>query len=249
MKKQPGIIYIGTSNVVVPGNKSSFPVAFQSASRLHYYSHLFNSVEVNSSFYKIPMRSTYQKWADDVTDNFRFTIKLFRDITHHKTLRPDYSLITKFLSAANGLGSKKGCLLIQFPGKITLDYYNEVEEILKVLEAQDKDMTWRKAIEFRHPSWYIGEMYELLSAYNITPVLHDKAKGKMIDIAVTTDFVYVRYHGPTGNYRETYSEHFLHQQAERINNWRQEGKDVYAYFNNTIGNAFENAKFLQAILT
>ena len=86
MKKTAGIVRIGTSNIVVPGNRQSFPPGFRDKSRLHYYASLFNTVELNSTFYKVPMASTFNKWSLDVPENFQFTIKLWRDITHVKNL-------------------------------------------------------------------------------------------------------------------------------------------------------------------
>ena len=131
MKKQPNrVLRIGTSNIVVPGTKQSFPFEFQQKTRLHYYSSIFNSVELNSTFYKLPMLSTFEKWSNDVNDDFRFTVKLWKEITHVKELKNDLQNIDVFLRAARGVGGKKGSLLVQFPGKITLKYYNEVEKIV-----------------------------------------------------------------------------------------------------------------------
>src|SRR4051812_36333206 len=113
-KKKKGICRIGTSGIVVPGTKQSFPPAFQDKSRLNYYASFLNSIEVNSSFYKIPMRSTFERWAQDVPKDFHFTIKLWKEITHVKELKSDLGNITKFLAAADLIGNKKGCLLVQF---------------------------------------------------------------------------------------------------------------------------------------
>src|SRR5690349_9961513 len=86
-------VRVGTTNGYMPGNKSSFPPEFRAGSRLHYYSQLFNTVEVNSCFYKIPLRSTYKRWADDVGPDFKFTLKLCKEITHAKNLESDLSFI------------------------------------------------------------------------------------------------------------------------------------------------------------
>ena len=129
MRKATGKIMMGTSNGQLPGNKSTFPPAFQLKSRLHYYSIFFNSIEVNSCFYKTPLRSTYEKWVQDVPGDFGFTLKLTRDITHAKELTGDLDCM-QFLQSARGTGNKKGCLLIQFPGKINLEHFNQVERIL-----------------------------------------------------------------------------------------------------------------------
>src|SRR5438309_11140664 len=117
--QERGILRIGTSGVVVPGSKETFPAEFRLKSRLNYYSSLFNTLEINSTFQKIPMISTFEKWSLDVPEDFRFTIKLWKEITHVKQLKIDFQNIENFLTAASHIGNKKGCLLIQFPGSIT----------------------------------------------------------------------------------------------------------------------------------
>ena len=243
-----GKLRIGTSNGHIPGKKSSFPSPYQLRSRLHYYSSLFDTIEVNSCFYKTPLRSTYEKWANDVPDDFQFTIKLTRDITHAKELKGDLTCMNNFLDAARGIGRKKGCLLIQFPGKISLEHFNQVENILDELEVYDPGYEWRRAIEFRNQSWYVGETNELLNAYKATMVLHDFSKAKVSAFAGKANFVYMRFHGPTGNYRESYSDRMLDEKADVITAFLQSGRDVYAYFNNTAGDAFQNARYLQSRL-
>lgn len=242
MKK--GKIWIGTSNVVVPGNKASFPEAYRSKSRLHYYSTLFNTVEVNSSFYKTPLFATYEKWALDVPDDFRFSIKLTREITHAKDLVGDWTHLEKFMRTAAGIGDKKGCLLVQFPGKITLDYFSRVEQILERLTQRDPAEQWPLAVEFRHPSWYVGETWELLNESGAALVLHDMPKSRIWEVYTKASIVYLRFHGPEGDYKGGYSPAFLKERAAEIKKWQQKGKDVYVYFNNTIGDAFDNGKRL-----
>jgi len=246
--KYQGSVRIGTSNVTVPGNKSSFPEAFRQRSRLYYYSHIFNTIEVNSSFYKTPRLSTYEKWGEEVREDFQFSIKLSKSVTHVKELHPDQAGINQFMTAAGGLGKKKGCLLVQFPGKINLDDYGKVESILEELNKSDPQQQWRKAVEFRHPSWYTGETYELLEEYSASMVLHDIPKARMMEFNGKASFVYIRFHGPKGDYRGSYSDDVLKARAEQVNEWVIKGKDVYAYFNNTAGSAFDNAIYLQTLL-
>lgn len=244
-KQQQGILSVGTSNIVVPGNKQSFPEAFRHKSRLNYYSSIFNSLEVNSSFYKVPMKSTFERWAADVPEHFKFTVKLSKEITHVKDLKFDENKIGSFLNAADGTGTKKGCLLVQFPAKISFEYYNKVEQILEGLQQQDPHNAWHKAIEFRNPTWYVNETHELLDEYNASLVLHDMPKSKNTDLNKKAAILFIRYHGPKGDYREGYSDSFLREQFKQIQQWLKAGKEVYAYFNNTIGDAFQNAMTLK----
>jgi uncharacterized protein YecE (DUF72 family) len=246
MMMKSGKIWIGTSNGHLPGNKVTFPQEYQDKTRLHYYSTLLNSIEVNSCFYKTPLRSTYEKWEKEVPEDFKFTLKLSKDITHSPELKGDQNCMNNFLQAATGICNKQGCLLIQFPGKISLDYFNQVEEILNQVHLLDPENKWRMAIEFRNDSWYIGETTELLNEYNAAIVMHDFPKGKISSITTNANFVYLRFHGPTGNYRDSYSDPFLQEKAELIREMTRAEKDVYVYFNNTAGNAFENARYLQS---
>jgi uncharacterized protein YecE (DUF72 family) len=246
-KQQKGLLSIGTSNIVVPGSKLSFPREFQQKSRLHYYSTLFNTVELNSTFYKVPMASTFAKWSGEVGQQFLFTIKLSKEITHGKNLQYDLTNIDRFLNAADGLDKKKGCLLVQFPGKISLQYYAAVEKILQRIVEMEHAIPWRTAVEFRHPDWYVSETFELMDEYGASVVLHDIPKAKNVDLNKGAGFVYLRFHGPAGDYRGSYTDHYLVEQAANIEAWLKDGKDVFAYFNNTIGEAFNNANTLKSM--
>jgi uncharacterized protein YecE (DUF72 family) len=244
----PAQLYIATSNIILPGNKQTFPPSFRSTTRLHYYAHHFNSLEINRSFYKTPLYRTFKKWAEDVPADFRFSVKLTRQITHQKNLFFDQQIIADFMNAAAGIGEKKGCLLIQFPGKITLDYFNKVESILSYIKNFNLSHSWKIAIEFRHASWYITETYQLLALCNAVMVLHDMPSSMILETAQTLPFIYLRLHGPSGNYRGSYSTVFLQYRAAQIRLWLQQGKAVFIYFNNTIGNAFQNAITLKEII-
>src|SRR4051812_13911921 len=115
-------IYTGTSNVELPvPNKQSFPPDYQDKSRLTYYASLFNTVEINSSFYKVPMAKTVAKWAESVPAHFKFTFKLWQEITHAKGCIYNPDEIERFINVINHVGNKKGCLLVQFPPSFAFD--------------------------------------------------------------------------------------------------------------------------------
>lgn len=243
-----GILRIGTSGIALPGSKQSFPAEFQLKSRLNYYSSLFNTLEVNSTFYKIPLQSTLEKWSSDVPENFQFSVKLWREITHVKQLIINLDNIDTFFCNTNNIGNKRGCLLVQFPASITANFSTQVEHILLKLQQSDFENKWRKAIEFRSVSWYNSPTYEILDQYDCTMVLHDMPKSKTLETNQQSKFTYFRFHGPMGDYRGSYTNSFLLEQADKIRTLLIEGKDVYAYFNNTMGNAFENAMSLKAMV-
>ncbi|OUJ67671.1 DUF72 domain-containing protein [Hymenobacter crusticola] len=243
-----GTLRTGTSGLVVPGPKATFPAAYQATSRLTYYATRFNSVAINSTFYRLPQSKTFAAWAAETGPAFDFTLKLWRDITHPKALAEDLAGLVRFLEAARALGPKKGCLLLQFPPSTTIRQLPAVRALLQALAAADPAHEWRQAVEFRHPSWYAEETFELLDHHGASLVRHDKGPGRNARLNEEADFVYLRFHGPQGNYRASYERAFLHDQAEQIHDYLLEGKDVYAYFNNTMGAAFENAQDLQRLV-
>ena len=197
----------------------------------------------------MPRTTTLEKWEADVPEQFQFTLKISNDITHAKKLDIDPESINTFLKAASHIGYKKGCLLIQFPGSVTSAYHGHVEQILKRVYEQDVKSVWRKAIEFRSTSWYENsETYRLLEDWGATIVLHDMPKSNNLNAEATGHFFYFRFHGPKGDYRGDYTEHFLMEQSERIRHILHSGKDVYAYFNNTMGGAFNDAMRLKGMV-
>lgn len=239
-----GHFSIGTSNIVLPGPKKDFPAAFQNKSRLHYYSTIFNSLEVNSSFYKVPLLRTFERWKEETVPGFRFSVKLWKGITHVKKLAFNPIDIDNFMLVANGIGEKKGSLLIQFPASISSDYTKEVRQILQRVKNADRGKRWKIAVEFRHTSWYTHATFTMLDKFKAGVVLHDMPSSKNETLRTKADFVMIRYHGVKGDYRGSYSKIFLKKEAKKIREWLVTGKDVYAYFNNTLGGAFENAEML-----
>lgn len=248
IKKEAGILRIGTSGIVVPVSKQSFPPEFQNKSRLSYYSSLFNTLEVNSSFKKVPLPSTFKRWSEEVSKDFQFTVKLWKEITHIKKLDIDLHNIDTFLSATNFVENKKGCLLIQLPASITSEYFSKVAAILQRINQLDHENNWRKAIEFRSVTWYSNETYQLLYEHKVSAVLQDMPDSKNLIPNENEPFFYFRFHGPKGDYKGSYTEEFLKEQAEKIRRCLDEGKDVYAYFNNTMGSALENAVGLKNLV-
>jgi uncharacterized protein YecE (DUF72 family) len=231
--------YSGISGVALPFPRSQYPLQFQNKSRLQYYASLFNSVEVNSIFYKLPRHSTVVNWRECVPDNFRFTFKVSKTITHVKSVNFKKEDVAAFMHTVANIGDKKGCLLAQFPPSLKIDNLNELHYLVEALcEAAGDE--WKIALEFRNASWYDREVYELLNDYNISMVIHDIAASATPLINIVGSFIYLRFHGPEPRYSGDYSEAVLKKYAELTKRWITEGKTVYAYFNNTMGNAVNN---------
>lgn len=233
--------YSGTSGLLLPvRNKLFYPEEFKDKSRLYFYSSLMNSIEINSSFYKIPMSSTVGKWADDVSKDFRFTFKLFREITHNKGLAFDPSIVKKFMEVISFIGDKKGCLLVQFPASVRIGNIKQLMALMDCLRENDPDQQWNITLEFRHISLYDDVIYKALEKYKMGLVMQDKPPAATPMLDSHLPFVYLRFHGPGGSYNGSYEEDVLAEYATYIKDWIAEGKTVYSYFNNTMGNAIKN---------
>ena len=193
-KQHKGIFRIGTSGIVVPVSKQSFPNDFRDKSRLNYYGSLFNTLEVNSTFQSYrccqPSKSGLLRFP-------RFSIhhKAVERNNSYKTIKIDFENIDIFFNAVQHIGEKKGCLLIQFPGSITSEYRNKVTQILSRLQRLDFGQQWRKAVEFRSADWYNSETTFLLAKYDVSMVFHDMPKSNNLALSEGEKFVYLRYHG------------------------------------------------------
>jgi len=248
MNKIPdATFYSGLSGLQLHIPKYLFPPPYENASRLTFYSSLFNSIEINSSFYKIPKPETVARWSASVTENFRFTFKLWKEITHGKDFNFHVTDVTILLNSINSVQDKKGCLLIQFPPALGHENADQLDELLCCVQDANRN-AWNIAVEFRNKTWYCDHTYSMLNFYNAALVIHDIPKSTTPMIVHKTDFIYIRFHGPTGNYRDSYPEDFLYEYASYITEWIDEGKKVYVYFNNTAGDAFNNLKTLNGFL-
>jgi uncharacterized protein YecE (DUF72 family) len=248
LRMASGNFYSGTSNVVLPvKNKTFFPEAYRDKTRLCYYGSLFNSVEINSSFYRMPLARTVAKWAAEVPERFRFTFKLIQTVTHSIKRQFDLSPVNEFMARISAVGPKRGCLLVQLPPSFTIDIL-QLGNLLAILSNVEIDHQWPVAIEFRHSSWYCSDVYELLNSFSAGMVIHDMRKSAA-PVELTSDqLVYLRFHGPEGSYRGSYSDHFLEEYASYIHEWMEDGRTVYAYFNNTMGSAVHNLMTLNEMV-
>lgn len=233
--------YSGTSGLLLPvPNKLFYPEEFKNKSRLCFYGSMMNSIEVNSSFYKVPMAATVAKWAKDVPEDFKFTFKLFKEITHNKDLAFDPQMVEHFMKVIEQAGDKKGCLLVQFPASVRIAQFRQLSLLITLLRECDPEGRWHIALEFRHASLYKPEVYKLLDDHEMGLVIHDKPGAVTPVMDTARSFIYLRFHGPDGRYGGSYESDFLYEYAGYIRDWLAEGKTVYSYFNNTMGDALAN---------
>lgn len=239
--RQLSNFHSGLSGLQLPIPKYQYPAEHQNSSRLTYYATFFNSIEINSSFYKIPQKATLTRWYASVPDLFRFTFKLFKEITHCNELHFDPANVERFMQTIAHVGDKTGCLLVQFPPSLKSSCIYQLDALLNTIKNYDAENLWSVAVEFRDKSWYNDEVYDLLDSHHATMVVQDIPKSATPLRTTTADVIYIRFHGPTGNYRGSYTEAFLMEYAAYVNEWLSDGKAVYVYFNNTAGDAYQNA--------
>ena len=242
-----GRFYSGTSNLVVPVKQSEYPPPYKGASRLTYYASLFSSVEINATFYKLPQGATVGKWGNSVPGDFRFTFKVPKTVTHAKDFQFNIEELELFIETVDRVEEKKGCLLVQLPPKVSREKEEELSAVLEYLSDSAKG--WKTAVEFRHLSWYDTAIYRLLQHYKAGMVFHDMPKSAPPKRLASETFVYLRFHGPDGTYRGSYGNDVLEVHAKQIVKWMKDGKEVYAYFNNTIGAAFSNLQTLNKMVS
>lgn len=222
-----GRAYIGTSGWNYPHWRADFYAGVSPREWLAFCANHFNAVEVNATFYRLQARETFEKWAAQTPEHFRFSIKGNRYLTHNKKLKDPEGPIQKEKEQADALGDKLAAVVWQLPGNF--------KKRLDRLEAFASALgTWsgvRHALEFRHSSWFDDEVADCLRAHRLGVCQSDAADWPLWG-AVTTDMVYVRLHGHTRTYASAYSGSALHRWARQVRGWLAEGRDVHVYFDN-----------------
>jgi uncharacterized protein YecE (DUF72 family) len=202
-----------------------YPPGTKQKDRFPYYQKFFKTVELNSPFYHLPPRQTFEKWKDDVPDDFIYAVKASRFITHMKKLNDAGDSLTRLLDNASGLDEKLSIILFQLPPKWEIN----VERFRTFLEKLPKGN--RYTFEFRDQTWYREEIYSLLREFNCAFCIYELARH-VSPIEITANYVYVRLHGPGDKYQGSYSDEVLEEWAARCKDWSESGKDVYVYFDN-----------------
>ncbi|OBK55496.1 DUF72 domain-containing protein [Mycobacterium kubicae] len=222
-----------------------YPPGLPAARRLARYTEVFDTVELNASFYRWPKDSTFAGWRERVPDGFTFSVKAHRGLTHYRRLANPEPWVERFERCWQALGDRRGVLLVQLHPEQQRDDARLDHFLASV-------PNWiRVAVELRHPSWNDPAVYELLERHHAAYVVMSGANLVCVPRA-TTDLVYVRMHGPepASLYTGSYTDSDLRWWAERITEWDSQGRDVWMYFNNDIGgHAVRNALSLRENLT
>jgi uncharacterized protein YecE (DUF72 family) len=238
---QRGRAHIGCSGFVYRDWRGIvYPDKLPQRRWFEHYSTLFDTVELNSTFYRLPPASTVEKWAAQAPPGFVYAVKLGAFGSHRMKLRDAKSWLPNHLDRVCRLGPALGPTLVQLPPK----WRRDVERLDEFLSVAPKSLRW--AVELREPSWLHDDVFELLRRHGAALCLHDLLADHPWEL--TTDWAYVRFHGPQAlerKYWGRYGGHRLSPVAKRLNAWLDDGHDVYAYFNNDYeGHAVEDGRWL-----
>ena len=221
-----------------------YPRDAPSRDRLPFYARSFDTVELNSSFYRWPRLSTFQYWRRELPDAFRLSVKAPRGLTHGRRLYAPEAWLARIAAGWHALGGNRAVLLVQLAPSHTRDdarlacFLRQVPGWIRV------------AVEFRHHSWHCEEIFALLEDHGAAYCVMSGANLPCL-LRATTDFVYLRMHGPDHHhlYAGSYPDADLAWWADRIREWTLAGQDVFVYFNNDgDANAVRNARTLQGLL-
>ena len=218
-----------------------YPDGLPQSKWFEYYCQQFNTLELNVTFYRFPQLSFLQNWYNKSPEQFLFSVKVPRLITHYKQFSNTGELLTDFYTTVRqGLQNKLRAVLFQLPPQ----YVFTKERLQRIIYSLDT--SFNNVVEFRHQSWWKKEIIRELAEHNITfcgisyPGLPDKA-------VVNNSFAYYRFHGVPVLYKSAYTEKELQKIANEI--LRHQPQNVFVYFNNTASaEALDNALSLRNFL-
>ena len=192
-----------------------------------HYASLFDTVELNNTFYRLPPPSTVEGWEAQAPPGFTYALKLGQFGSHRMKLRDAATWLPNHLDRAERLGDHLGPTLVQLPPR----WRRNVERLDEFLTAAPKHLRW--AVELREQSWVHDDVFACLERHGAAFCVHDMLEH--CPWVRTTDWAYVRFHGPNAlvtKYLGLYGPELLEPAARQMDAWLDDGCDVYAYFNN-----------------
>jgi uncharacterized protein YecE (DUF72 family) len=235
---------IGTAAWSIPRQYAEeFPTI---GTHLERYAHVLNCAEINSSFYRSHKITTWAKWAASVPEDFRFSVKAPKTITHEAKLTCTPQQLQLFLTEATTLGDKLGPILFQLPPSAALNLAT-AEAFFAIYRNLHPGPT---AFEPRHPTWFSAEANHLLQSFHIARVAADPAPVPEAAIpGGSNQLIYYRLHGSPRMYYSAYTPAFLSSLADAITH-RHQPTETWCIFDNTAsGAALGDANILRTLLT
>jgi uncharacterized protein YecE (DUF72 family) len=239
---------IGTAGWTIPSVHTA--LALGPGTHLERYARVLNCVEINSSFYRSHREETWQRWAASTPENFRFSVKLPKAITHTAKLAIEPRLLDPFFREIAALGKKLGPILIQLPPSLRFEDCLAAE----FFKAFREHFSGPVALEPRHATWFAGAANDLLELHSISRVGADPSRqpaavaNQPSQPAGWPGLAYFRLHGSPRTYYSNYEPAYLAALAEVIASLPH-AKEVWVVFDNTAhGHALANALDLQRLL-
>jgi uncharacterized protein YecE (DUF72 family) len=240
---QAALVFVGCAGWAIAGRfAADFP---GEGTHLERYGQVFNAVEINSSFYRSHMPKTYAKWRDGVPPDFRFSVKMPRDITHFQRLLDVEGALLQFGDEVSGLQEKLGCVLIQLPPSLRFDQI-AAKKFFTLVKQRFPCLI---SFEARHPTWFGPAPTVLLTDFGITRVIADPAKGQTGKHIATSASSYRRLHGSPKIYYSAYGRDHLTALANGLASSADANVAQWIIFDNTAeGAATCDALTLQSLL-
>jgi uncharacterized protein YecE (DUF72 family) len=236
-------LYVGTAAWNNPPTERATRLSGQS--HLHHYTSHFRAVEINSSFYRQHQRKTYERWREDTPQEFRFSVKLPRSITHEGALRHYRRELDQFLQEVAGLKQKLRVILVQTPASLAF----EPRAATRFFASLTAATRCRVALEPRSPSWFIPQAEALLDRHGVARVASDPARPpEASEPRGARGLIYYRLHGSPRMYYSAYSADYLRELHAKIASLPAGAKEVWCIFDNTARHAsWDNALTLRKL--
>jgi uncharacterized protein YecE (DUF72 family) len=190
-----------------------------------FYSHVFNTVEINNTFYRLPEVRIFKAWREQAPDGFIYTVKANRFLTHQKKLKDARAPLKKLIDRARYLEEHLGPILYQLPSRWRLNK----ERLESFIDLLPEDLI--HIFEFREQSWMVEEVFQLLEEHGVFFCVHDLS-GLDVPRRTVGKVTYIRFHGTGKKYQGGYTEPMLRNWWNWMGKQVRRGNDLYAYFNN-----------------
>ncbi len=256
-----------------------YPEGLSQRRWLEYFAEHFETVEINSSFYHIPRENVTAGWAEKTPADFLFSLKMSRLVTHVHKLKDPADTLEWFFKSIKPLFGKVAAILIQLPPSLCPaeerleNFFTVLHRTEERINGEKGG--YRYVLEIRNVHCYSATLFNMLKNYRVALCLHDFGKastekllegtttandksGVNQDVKppagfpqpyITSDFIYIRFHGYGRTYGGSYPNDHLKRWADRISLWNREGLDVFTYFNNDAeGFAVQNADTLKGFV-
>ncbi len=224
-----------------------YPAELPQRRWFEHYATLFDTVEINNTFYRLPPASTVEAWAAQAPPGFIYALKLGQFGSHRMKLRDAVSWLPNHLDRAQRLSTALGPTLVQLPPRWKRNAQRLDEFLSTAPTAPPAPISMRWAVELRDSSWLHDDVFNVLRKHGAALCIHDLLAGHPWEL--TAGWTYVRFHGPNAlerKYWGRYGGRRLWRPAERLSTWLDAGHDVYAYFNNDYeGHAVQDARWLR----